>query len=437
MTSITGFQLDHPHSPNHIVSPLTATEVAAAVRSELSSRSPRIAVQSTGHGRTSGMRSGTLIDTSRMNDVAIDPSARTVTAGAGARFSEVMAAAAPHGLAPLSGSFPGVGIAGYSLSGGVGLLSRKYGFAADNVLSAEIVTPDGEIKMASAQENPELFWALRGAGSNFGIVTSLTMRVFPIAEVLGGSIEIDLRASPQAGQVWREWALRQGRDMMTAAAIYSAPTTAADLPAFLRGIHQLRIQIAWSGETELGRAQVALLERALVAAGAEFASSIDVVPFARTGEIFAEPDEPHSYGSDAFFLPELGEQTTANLIAASSPDRVPCFTVIGLRLLGGAMAEAPEITNALGHRDATWLFSLLSPLNEFEETPLAHHLTIASELGAPGTGDAPLGRSLNFTFRSLTAEEITSAFEPDDLTRLRSLRDHFDPRRVMLAQFAV
>lgn len=437
MHSITGFQLDHPHSPDRIVSPLTATEVAAAVRSELSSRSPRIAVQSTGHGRTSGMRSGTLIDTSRMNDVAVDPSTRTVTAGAGARFAEVMAATAPHGLAPLSGSFPGVGIAGYSLSGGVGLLSRKYGFAADNVLNAEIVTPDGEIRMASAQEHPELFWAVRGAGSNFGIVTSLTMRVFPIEEVLGGSIVIDLGVSPQAGQVWREWAMKQGRDMMTAAAIYSAPTSAADLPAFLRGIHQLRIQVAWSGGTELGRAEVARLESALVAAGAEFASSIDVVPFARTGEIFAEPDEPHSYGSEAFFLPELGEQKIVNLIAASAPNRVPSFTVIGLRLLGGAMAEAPETANALGHRDATWLFSVLSPLNEGEETPLPHHVTIAGELGAREIGSVPLSRSLNFTFRALDAEEVASAFEPDDLTRLRSLRDHFDPHRVMLAQFAV
>ncbi|MDN6748198.1 MAG: FAD-binding oxidoreductase [Brevibacterium sp.] len=343
MNSITGFQLDHPHSPDRIVSPLTAVEVAAAVRSELSFRSPQLAVQSTGHGRTSGMRSGTLIATSRMNDVSVDPSTRTVTAGAGARFAEVMAVAARHGLAPLSGSFPGVGIAGYSLSGGVGLLSRKYGFASDNVLSAEIVTPDGGIRTANAHENPELFWALRGAGSNFGIVTSLTMRVFPIEEVLGGSIVIDLRSSPGAGQVWREWAVKQDRDMMTAASIFSAPTSAADLPAFLRGIHQLRIQLAWSGTTEFGRAE--RLEGALLAAGAEFESSIDVVPFARTGEIFAEPDEPHSYGSEAFFLRELGDQTMMSLIAASAPNRVPSFTVIGLRLLGGAMAEAPETAN--------------------------------------------------------------------------------------------
>ena len=204
MNSTTGFQLAHPHSPERIVYARSGADVIAGVTAENDSESPLIAVQSTGHGRTRSMRGGTLIDTSGMDDVTVDAHSRTVTVGAGARFAAVIAAAARHGLAPLSGSFPGVGVIGYCLDGGFGLLSRKFGLAADHVTEFELVTADGRQLRADAEENPELYWGLRGAGSNFGIITSLTMRLFPVTELIAGSLSVDLLACPQAlGRVTR------------------------------------------------------------------------------------------------------------------------------------------------------------------------------------------------------------------------------------------
>lgn len=438
MTSTTGFQLAHPHRPERVVAARSTIDIVNAVTTAAASESPLIAVQSTGHGRVRSLSGGTLIDTSSLDHVTVDPDAHTVTVGAGATFSAVIAAAAEHDLAPLSGSFPGVGVVGYCLSGGFGLLSRRYGFAADAVTELELVTADGVLRTVSPRENPELFWGMRGAGSNFGVVTSLTMRLFPIAELVAGAITIDQASYPQALALWRDWAEVQAADMMTAATLLSSPPEATDLPPFLRGTHSLRIQVCWSGDTETGYTAIGELESALHEAGAEFESAVTSLPFDRTGEIFAEPDTPHAYGSEAHFLSDVDGSALDRVLAASAPDRVPSLTVIGLRRLGGAMAAPPETPGALGHRDAQWLFSVLSPLHDGESSPLAHHEHILAELVGPGhESTRVLGRALNFTFRDLDSEAVASAYEPEDLDRLRHLRAAVDPAQMFMPQFPV
>ncbi len=166
----------------------------------------KIAVQGSGHGLTQGIDGGVLIATRRFNGVRVDASAKTAWIEAGATWQDVLTATAPYGLAPLSGSFPGVGAVAYTLGGGLGLMARKFGYAADHVHRIEVVTPDGVRR--NAQDDPDLFWALRGGGGNFGVVTGLEIDLFDVPTLYGGSLYYDLAEHPHALESWREWTAR-------------------------------------------------------------------------------------------------------------------------------------------------------------------------------------------------------------------------------------
>ena len=159
------------------------SDVQAAIRTARDGDLP-FAVQSTGHGAVPRPTAGCCSRRLRWTASPIDPERRVARVAAGTTWDAVIAAAAPHGLAPLSGSSPTVGVVGYTLGGGTGWLSRKYGYAADSVLRAAVVTADGELVTASADEHPDLFWALRGGGGNFGVVTELEFRLYPVGPAL-------------------------------------------------------------------------------------------------------------------------------------------------------------------------------------------------------------------------------------------------------------
>ena len=150
---------------------------------------------------------GLLLKTSQMAEVLVDPERQTARVGPGARWGDVIAAAAPLGLAPISGSSTSVGVTGYTLGGGFGWLSRLHGFAADSLLRVDIVTADGRLVTATANRNADLFWAVRGGGANFGVVTALEFRLYPVAQRLRGHRLVpararrrDARALPRLGR---------------------------------------------------------------------------------------------------------------------------------------------------------------------------------------------------------------------------------------------
>ncbi len=210
-----------PH-PALIVEAATAGDVRAALRfareHDLS-----FAVQSTGHGAVQVPDGGLLLKTTAMSRVEVDAGRRVARVGGGAVWSDVIAAAAPHGLAPLSGTSPTVGVTGYTLGGGTGWLSRLHGYAADSVVSFEVVTADGELVTASAAENPELFWALRGGSGNYGVVTSLEFRLYPVASVYAGMAMFDPARAAAAFAVYREWALDEPDESNTALLLAKLP----------------------------------------------------------------------------------------------------------------------------------------------------------------------------------------------------------------------
>ncbi|SDT46780.1 FAD-binding oxidoreductase [Microlunatus soli] len=175
------------HYPAAIVVARTADDIRAGVRAAAELERP-LAVRATGHGSVVAADGAVLISTAAMKKIIIDPVRRVARLQPGLRWAEVIAAAEPYGLSPTSGDFPGVGVAGFTTGGGVGWLARRYGYAADNLISATMVLPDGRTVTASADEHPDLFWAVRGGSGNFGLITELEIRLVPVSRVLAGSM---------------------------------------------------------------------------------------------------------------------------------------------------------------------------------------------------------------------------------------------------------
>lgn len=189
---------------------LTATTPADVRRAVLTARARnlRVAVRATGHGTFVEPAPGTLvIDTSRMRSVLVDPERRSARVGPGATWGDVIEAAAPFGLAPVAGTNDTVGVTGFTFGGGHGFLARKYGLGADNLLRADLVTADGELLTAREDYRSGLFWALRGAGGNFGVATSVEVRLHPVREVFGGMASFDRGLAPHLLARFREYAM--------------------------------------------------------------------------------------------------------------------------------------------------------------------------------------------------------------------------------------
>src|SRR4051794_14623001 len=190
--------------PAMVVEAFGAADVRAAVVAAREYGLP-FAVQSTGHGTHVPCDGGILVRTGAMATVLVDPDARVAHVGAGARWGDVLAAAAPFSLAPLSGSDPSVGVAGYTLGGGLGWLARRHGFAADSLQRAEGVTAEGGVVTASRDEHPDLHWALRGGGGGFGVVTAMEIALHPVERVYAGTAYYAVERAAETLARYREW----------------------------------------------------------------------------------------------------------------------------------------------------------------------------------------------------------------------------------------
>ncbi|WP_195909237.1 FAD-binding oxidoreductase [Microlunatus sp. Gsoil 973] len=195
----------HPSHSGQAVEPAAAVEARsiADIRSAVLQARRRglpVAVRSTGHGSLVSPDGAMLISTSSMTGVDLDPDRRIARVRPGARWSDVIAAAELYGLAPMSGDTPSVGVVGYTFGGGVGWLARPYGYGADNLVSAQLVTADGELVRAAAEEHPDLYWAIRGGGGNFGIATELEIRLAPVSRVIAGVAYADIDRAAEALQ---------------------------------------------------------------------------------------------------------------------------------------------------------------------------------------------------------------------------------------------
>jgi FAD/FMN-containing dehydrogenase len=209
----------------------------------------RVAPQGTGHNAPAlGDLAGTvLLKTHRMRGVAIDPVSRTARAEAGAIWIDVVKAAAEHGLAALAGSSPDVGVVGYTLGGGLSWLARKHGIGANQVTAIELVTADGEFRRVDRENEPDLFWALRGGGGAFGVVTAIEFNLFPITEVYAGHLFFPVERAGEVLRAWRDWTETVPDEITSVARILQLPPI-EEIPEPLRGNSFAVLQAIYSGD---------------------------------------------------------------------------------------------------------------------------------------------------------------------------------------------
>src|SRR4051794_17038083 len=231
----SSFNLFLDQRPAAVAFPSDARDVADAVRFA-DRHGLRVAPQATGHnqGPLGAMEDLLLVNVSRLQDVRVDPAARSVRVGAGVKWDRVAPRLSAHGLAGLHGSSPDVGIAGYSLGGGMGWLARKYGLQTNAVTALELVTADGELIRVDPEHEPELFWALRGGGGNFGIVTAIEFGVFELDEVYAGALFFPVERAPEVLHTWNTIRSSFPDEMMSWASLLHFPPI-PDVPAFARG----------------------------------------------------------------------------------------------------------------------------------------------------------------------------------------------------------
>jgi hypothetical protein len=413
---LAGFQTADPHRPDVVVGARNADDVVAAVRHAAAHGLP-VAVQATGHGHTTGLVGGVVISTGRMRGVRVDPVARTARVEAGARSADLVTAAAEHGLAPVSGSFPGVGVVGYTLGGGLGLLGRAFGWASDHLRAAEIVTGDGVLRRVGPGD--ELFAALRGGRPGVGVVTALSIGLVPVRIVVGGGLFVDADDADRVLPVVRRIGAQAPESLGVSLGVVPIPDLDA-VPAPIRGRTVLHVRLVDTDGPAAHAAEAALRDVAPVLVG-----GLAELPWTASGSVFGEPETPHAYEGTNALVSELSDDALAGVVAATRSAPVGC--VVDVRRLGGALSRPAEGPDAVSFREAGWIVRVLSSTGGVPTAAVrASHAAVL----APVAG-VQVGRMAGFVYGAapVTADEVHSS-------RVRALlervRDAYDPGRMFV-----
>ena len=411
----TGFDLSVPQRPALIVGATTTDDVVAAVRFARSHQLS-IGVQATGHGPTVAVDGGLLINTGRMTAVDVDSVNRSAGLQGGTQWTEVIQAAAPFGLAPLSGSAPSVGAVSYSLGGGIGVLSRRFGFGADHVRTIEVVTADGELRRVTAEDSPDLFWAMRGAGSNFGVVTSIEVDLVEVPELYAGGLFFpgDDRADVLAAFV--QCASTAPDALSLSVAVYTFPDLST-LPAAVRGRHCCHVRVTYQGPA----AEAEAFLGALRGAGSVLLDTVRSLPLTEIGTIHNDRTAPLDVHSRSLVLRRLDSALVDTVVAHTAPDAP---SLVELRHLGGALARQPAVANAVGHRGGVAnMFTTAYPTDDHTVAD-AEQQRLLADLEPWSDGGA---LSTFLLGGKVTPADVRAAFRPEDYDRLVELKTRWDP----------
>jgi FAD/FMN-containing dehydrogenase len=335
----SSFNLLVDQNPAAVAFPVNEQDVVAAVV-HARAAGLRVAAQATAHNQAplGDMEDMLLVNVSALQDVKVDPGAQRVRVGAGVKWERVAPRLSAHGLAGLHGSSPDVGIAGYSLGGGMGWLARKHGLQTNAVTAFELVTADGSLHRVDADNHPDLFWALRGGGGNFGVVTAIEFRVVEVDQLYAGALFFPFERAAEVLHTWSALLPELPDELMSWASLLHFPPL-PDIPAFARGRSYAVVMAAFLGSESDGRSLLAPL-RDLGPERDTFAS----VPPVVLGDLAMDPLDPVPGHSGHALLEALPPEAIDAVIAAVGPEsgRGPALTMLQFRHMGGALArEAP------------------------------------------------------------------------------------------------
>jgi hypothetical protein len=414
--------------PAGIVYPESADDVSAVTRLA-ADRGLRIAPQGTGHNATplGDLGDTVLLKTERMRDVQIDAGSRVARVEAGVLSLELVQAAAKHGLAALAGSAPDVGVIGYTLGGGVSWLGRKLGLAANNVVAVELVTPDGSFVRADRDNEPDLFWALRGGGGNFGLVAALEVRLFPITEVYAGILWYPLEAGAEVLCGWME--LTQGEvpeELTTVGRLVSLPPI-PQIPEELRGRSFAVVEVIHAGDPASADPLLAPL-RALGPVN----DTITMMSMPELSHLHMDPEEPVPGVGDGMMLGGLTAGAMTDLFEIAGPNAQLPLLSIEIRHLEGELGRSRPGCGALASIEAQYgMYAVgMAPVPE-AVAPTRAQIEAVKQALSPSS--AP-HMYLNFAD---TPRDPRSFWSEHAYRRLRRIKARVDPHGLVRANHPI
>ena len=406
-----------------------STEDAAKVVRFATENNLRVAGQGTGHGAVAmGPLSDTiLIKTERMLGVEIDPDARTARVEAGALVLDLSEAAQAHGLSSLPGSSPDVGVTGYTLGGGLSWLGRRYGFACNRVCALELVTADGEARTVDGENDPDLFWALRGGGGGYAIVTALHLDLVPVSDVYAGALLFPAVVGADAVRLYRDWAAGVSDDVTTVVRFITPPPI-PDVPEPLRGTPLLTIDGACIGDQASGEATIAPLREI----GEPIMDTFGQIPAAGLSRIHMDPEQPVPGLGHHALIRELPDAAIDAFVEAAGPEAGSPLLLAELRQAGGALGREAENGGALSKLDAAFvMLGIGLPMTPELGEAIDGHL---DHLEQTMRAWASEGGYFNFAERPGDVEAI---LPPETCARLAEVKRRWDPGDVIRANHAL
>jgi hypothetical protein len=416
------FNLAVDQRPELVAFPESVDDVVAAV-GFARANGLRVAPQRTGHAAepVESLAGALLLRTDRLGGVELDTTARTARVGAGALWGEVTDLCAPHGLAPLAGSARSVGVAGYHLGGGFSFISRKHGLACDAVTAIELVTADGGFVRATADSEPELFWALRGGGGAFGVVTALEIRLVAAPELYAGNLLFPYERARELLHAWREATLTAPDELTLAGRLLQVPDVPGP-PPVLRGRAFAVVDVVFLGGERDGAELIAEL-RALE-------PELDTLAVAgpeALGRVHMDPESPVAALDDHALLGPLPPDAIDAFVDAVGPGSGSTLISAELRQNGGALARPTAGAGALASVAGEYLAFAVGSL-----TQPGASVAVRADLDRMLEALAPyvVGAFFNFSDRPLPV----SAFHGRDVVeRLRAVKARWDPDDLIVA----
>jgi hypothetical protein len=361
-----------------------------------------------------------------MGDVAIDPETRVARLEAGVNWSEVIPIAAKYGLAPLSGTSEDLGVVGYSLGGGLGWLARKYGTAAQSIRALELVTADGSLVRADAQHLPDLFWALRGGGGSFGVITSVEFDLYPVNRVYAGGMYWPAERALEILSAWSAWTQNVPEEMTSIGRLLNLPRV-SDVPRGVRGRQMVGVEAVLIGQEVEG---IRLL-RGLRDLDPDL-DTFATMPASLLGTVHMDPRDPIPSASDGDLLREFPKWAAEALVISAGNMHGPPLLSVEVRHLGGSLSDPAPSDAAFSLADAA--FSVYAVGRAWDrETREAVELNARRLVTALFPWSA--GRSsLNFTERPVDPQRL---FTPDTYSRLRAVKAKYDPDDIFRANHSI
>jgi len=415
--------------PEAVVFAESAADVAATV-GFASANGLKVAAQGTGHGAGAlpPLHGTILLKTERMRGISIDTEERTARVEAGVLSIELAEAAGEHGLASLPGSSPDVGVIGYTLGGGLSWLGRRYGFACNNVAGIDVVSAAGEQRSLTATDDPDLFWALRGGGGGYAVVTALHLSLLPISEVYGGILIFPAELGAGAFRAYRDWAATAPEEITSVARLLRPPPI-PDVPEPLRGVPLITIDACFSGDLAAGDELIAPLR----AIGEPIIDTFGPMPAAGLCRIHMDPEQPVPGLTAQVPIAELTDEAIEAFVANSpGPETGSTLLLAELRHLGGALARRTEAAGALDKLDFPFVMEAVGALM----APDAGE-TVPRDLKRLEDALAPFraaGGYFNFIDSPCDVDSILPA---ETCSRLAGVKREWDPDGTIVANHAV